>query len=76
MECLRNVQNVGELEEDLVKASLHHRTVDQEFASEGLKRRQPEINKILFLEIFSPIFKWWSKNWTNKACLWSNILGI
>ena len=52
MECLHNVQNVGELVEDLVKASQRHRTVAPEFACEGLKRRQPEKDKILFLEIY------------------------
>ena len=44
MECLHNVQNVGELVEDLVKASQRHRTVAPEFACEGLKRRQPEMD--------------------------------
>jgi hypothetical protein len=44
VECLRNTQNVEELEEDPAKASLRHHTDAPEFVSEELKHLQPKIN--------------------------------
>ena len=43
MECLRNAQNVEELEVDLAIASLHHRTDAPKFVYEEWKRLQPEV---------------------------------